>query len=74
MKATLRQAQAQVNRLKNNTGMGSLVTVDLVLDFSGFDNCTEKDNYHIPLRCTRNEALLLKRRQEYSNINVPLSD
>ena len=74
MKATLRQAQAQVNRLKNNTGMGSLVTVDLVLDFSGFDGCTESDNYHIPLRCTRNEALLLKRRQEYSNINVPLSD
>lgn len=74
MKATLRQAQAQVNRLKNNTGMGSLVTVDLILDFSGFDGYTESDNYHIPLRCTRNEALQLKRRREYSNINVPLSD
>ena len=74
MKATLRQAQAQVNRLKNATGMGSLITVDLVLDFSGFPNHTEKDNYHIPLKCTMQEALLLKRRQEYNDNTVPMSD
>ncbi len=74
MKQALRQAQAQINRLKNDTGMGSMITVDLVLDFSGFEGCTEEDNYHIPLRCTRQQALQLQRRQQYNTSTQPFSD
>ncbi len=74
MNSTLRQAQAQVNRLKKATGIGCLITVDIVLNFSGFANHTEKDNYHIPLKCTMQEAIKLKCRQDYNDNTIPISD
>ena len=73
MKASIKQAQAQVNKLKQS-GIGNLIKAVLVLYFSDFEGCTEKDNYYIPLRCTKAEAMTLQRRQRYNNGTLPNSD
>ena len=60
MNSVLRQVQRDINRLKQDD-TSALITVDLVLDFSGFDIADgEQDEYHMKIECTRKQAIALK--------------
>ncbi|MBO6197239.1 MAG: hypothetical protein J6O03_07140 [Butyrivibrio sp.] len=76
MKTSLMKAHSLVNRLKKSSGMGNEIATNLVLDFSGFDDCTDEDSICIPLSLTLSEVITLKRKHSGIGINiaVPTSD